>query len=148
MKNILGNEDGLAMVIALLFVTVLGVLAAIITGVATTEKNTSFNDQTYTRTFYSADAGGEAAVNWLRFQNGPPDLLDEGKNVHIPTGYDSLAYDSKYKYGVVYERKRLRPGWSTNYKDFEYSITSDGATIRKSEAQIEVDAMRLFKEGY
>jgi hypothetical protein len=151
MKSTLSNESGFAMVVALSFVLGLGLLAVIVMVVSSTEKNTAFNDYTYTRSFYAADAGGEAAINWLRIQGSPPGMLDPEKHVHLPTGYDNLNQykdDHKFKFDITYVRKRLRPGWSVEYKDFEYAIESDGASVADAESEVEVNALRLFKEGY
>lgn len=151
MRSTLSNESGFAMVVALAFVFGLGLLAVIVMAVSSTEKNTAFNDYTYTRSFYAADAGGEAAVNWLRIQGSPPGLIDVNKHVHLPSGYENLntyKSDHQYKFDITYIRKRLRPGWSVEYKDFEYEIESDGASVRDAESEVEVNALRLFKEGY
>jgi hypothetical protein len=148
MKWLPKNEDGYAMVMALSFVTALALLAAIIVGVATTEKQTTANETTHTRAFYSADAGGEAAINWLRFQNTPPAKLDNDGHVFVPTGYTPLSYKDDYRYDVQYQGKRWRPGWSHEYKDFQYEIESDGSSTQNSEASVEVQALRLYREGY
>jgi len=151
MRTILSNESGFAMIIAMAFVLGLALLAAIIMAVSSTEKNTSFNEYSYTRSFYAADAGGEAAINWLRIQGSPPGFLDSDQHVYVPTGYDDLDtynQDHKYKYELTYLRKRPRAGWSTEYKDFEYEIESDGSSVSDAQTEVEVNALRLFKEGY
>jgi hypothetical protein len=148
MRASFANNKGIAMVVALAFIFGLSVIATIIVAVATSEKKSAFNDYTYSRSFYSADAGGEAAINWLRIQNSPPGLLDTLKHVYVPSGYSSIASDHKYKHDVRYIRKKLRPGWSHHYKDFEYTINAEGASVQDSESQVEVQALRLFKEGY
>jgi Tfp pilus assembly protein PilX len=148
MKHELSNDRGFAMVIALTFLTGLAVVAVIIVAVATMEKRTAFNEYTYTRSFYSADAGSEAAVNWLRFLSSPPGFLDPSKTVYVPAGYTTITPEAKYKYNVTYLRKRHRAGWSKEYLDYEYRVDSDGTSVQDSESQVEVQALRLFKEGY
>ena len=148
MKTALSNNQGFALVVALSFITALSLLAAIIVAVSTLEKRTSFTDYTHSRAFYSADAGGEAAINWLRIRGTPPGLLDAQKHVYVPTGYDTLSTDHLYRHDITYIRKRLRPGWSHEYKDFEYTIDSQGSSVLASESELEVRALRLFKEGY
>lgn len=148
MKRILANNEGYAMVVALSFITGLALLATIIVAVATSEKKTSFNDFTYSRSFYSADAGGEAAINWLRLQTSPP-IKDNVNNVFVPTGFDTLTADHKYKHNVAYTRKRPRAGWDfKQYKDFEYKVEADGSSVQQSEAEVELQVLRLFREGY
>ena len=112
MRSTLNNESGFAMVVALSFVLGLGLLAVIVMAVSSSEKTTAFNEYTYTRSFYAADAGGEAAINWLRIQGSPPGLLDGNNHVHLPSGYANLNNykdDHKYKFDITYLRKRLRP---------------------------------------
>lgn len=148
MKRPIGNNKGYAMVITLAFITALGLLAAIIVGVASTEKQTTFNETTHTQAFYSADAGGEAAINWLRFQDSPPPDLDGNGHVFVPTGYTPLSTKTDYRYDIEYQGKQWRPGWSHEWKDFRYQIESDGASSQSSEAKVEVQALRLYREGY
>lgn len=148
MKRLLANNTGYAMVITLAFITALGLLAAIIISVATTEKQTTFNETTHAQAFYSADAGGEAAINWLRFQNTPPPEVDNAAHVYVPTGYTALTSNNDYRYDIAYQGKQYRPGWSHHYKDFRYQIESDGASTQNSEAAVEVQALRLYREGY
>lgn len=148
MKRLVENNSGYAMVITLAFITALGLLAAIIIGVATSEKQTTFNETTHTQAFYSADAGGEAAINWLRFQNSPPPQLDTNGHVFVPTGFTPLTTKNDYRYDIEYQGKQFRPGWSQEYKDFRYQIESDGASSQNSEASVEVRALRLYREGY
>lgn len=148
MRSIITNDKGIAMVVALSVITGLALLGVIVIAVATSEKRTAFNEYTHTRSFYAADAGGEMAINWLRIQNTPPNMVDAQKHVSVPTGYDTLSADHLYKYDITFVRKRLRPGWSLEYKDFEYMIESDGASVAESESAIELQTRRLFKEGY
>lgn len=148
MRSLLRNENGYAMVITLAFLMALSLLAVIIVNVATSEKQTTFNETTHTQAFYAADAGGEAAINWLRFQNSPPPQLDNNGHVFVPTGYTSLSTKNDYRYDVQYKGKTWRPGWSSQYKDFIYQIDSNGASSRDSESSVEVQALRLYREGY
>lgn len=148
MRSIISNEKGMAMVVALSVIMGLALLGVIVIAVATSEKRTAFNDYTHTRSFYAADAGGEMAINWLRIQDNPPNLLDAQKRVFVPAGYDSLADEELYKYGITFIRKRVRPGWSLEYKDFEYRIEAQGASVAESQSEIELQTRRLFKEGY
>ena len=148
MKHTLTNNRGFAMVMAVAFIAGLSLLAVIVVAVATSEKKTEFAEYTHSRAFYSADAAGEGAINWLRFQGSPPVLLDVAKNVYVATGYTPLSGDHDYKYDIQFLRKRIRPGWSLEYKDFEYLVDADGASVQDGEAEVEIQALRLYKEGY
>jgi hypothetical protein len=148
MHSLMKDERGNAMVIALAFITILALLAAVVANVATSEKKTTFNETMHAQAFYSADAGGEAAINWIRFQARPPLQLDNEGTVFAPAGYSRLQDKDQYKYGVQYEGKQFRPGWSHEYKDFRYEVESDGASAARSAAEIEVNVLRLYREGY
>jgi hypothetical protein len=148
MRKVISNDSGYAMVIALSFLTVLALLAVIVISVATSEKKTAFNEGTQARAFYSADGGGEVSINWLRIQNSPPSMIDGVRHVFVAGGYQPLAANDQYDNNVTYIRKRLRPGWDIAYKDFEYTIDSEGSSIAHSQAEVELRALRLFKEGY
>jgi hypothetical protein len=142
------DERGSALVLALVALGGLALLAIIVVSVATSGKWTEFREYTHTRAFYSADAGGEAALNWIRFQDTPPAILDGESNVFVAGSYTPLSGDHEYKYNVQFARKRFRPGWSVEYKDYEYLIKADGASAQQSESVIELRAMRLYQEGY
>ncbi|MCX5801049.1 MAG: hypothetical protein NTX17_06645 [Candidatus Eisenbacteria bacterium] len=148
MKHSLSNNKGIAMVTALAFITCLALLAAIIIAVAISEKKITSNEYAHGRSFYSADAAGEAAINWLRAQSSPPGIVDEDDHVFVPVGYSNLSQDHRYQFRITYLRKTTRPGWGAEYKDFEYNIEAVGASSQESESQIVVQASRLFKEGY
>lgn len=142
------DERGSAMVLALGVLAVLALLSIVVVMIASSEKWTESGEYAHSRAFYSADAAGEAGLNWVRAQGRPPSILDANRSVYLSGGYTPLSSDHNYKYDVRYLRKHFRPGWSLEYKDYEYAIEADGASARQSEAAIEVRATRLFKEGY
>jgi len=136
------------MVVMLVFITCMALLAVIIVSVSITEKKTILNEYTSMRSFNSADAGTEAAVNWLRIRPFPPDMVDANRHVFVPQDYTELSDDHKYQFEITYDRKRIRPGWGTQYKDFEYDIVGMGESRQGSESEVALHAQRLFKEGY
>ena len=148
MVDRLGNERGSALVMTLAALGGLLMLAVIVVAVAASGKWTHFRQYTHSRAFYSADAGGEAALNWIRFQETPPPIIDGASNVFLAGSYTPLSNEHDYKYDVQFARKRHRPGWSLEYKDYEYLIKANGASAEQSEAAIELRAMRLYVEGY
>lgn len=148
MKLLLRDNRGIAMVMTLVIITCLALLAVVIVSVSILEKKTTFNEYTSMRSFYSADAGSEAAVNWLVLQSYPPDMVDTDKHVFVPADFSELSTDHKYQFEITYIRKKIRPGWSPQYKDFEYVIIAEGESVQESESEISLHARRLFKEGY
>ncbi len=141
-------ERGSAMILTLAVVAGLALLAMIVVSIATSAKWTEFAEYTHSRAFYSADAAGEAAINWIRFQPSPPAIIDGQNHVFVAGGATVLSANHSYQYDVQFVRKRFREGWSLDYKDYEYLIDADGASAQQSEAAIEVRVTRLFKEGY
>lgn len=142
------NNEGYAMVLALVFITALALLAGIIVAVSTSEKQTAFNDYTYSRAFYSADAGGEAAINWLLLSTSKPDLLDTLNTVFVPAGYDTLSNDHLYKHNITEVGQAHRAGWGTEWYDFEYEVESEGSSVAQASSDLELHVLRLYREGY
>ena len=142
------HERGSAMLMALGVLTILALLALVVVTVVTREKRTAFSEYTNTRSFYSADAASEAGVNWLRNQFSPPDIVDASSHVIVNTSYTTLGGPNRYKYNVAYVRKRFRPGWSTEYKDYEYRVDASGASADQSSSAVTLSATHLYREGY
>ena len=142
------NERGAAMVLAIGAIAVLAVLAVVVVAIVIAEKKTSLSDYSGSRSFYSADAATEAGVNWIRKQNIPAQFVDGNNNVVVATAFTTLSSDHGYKYDIQFVRKRVRSGWSVEYKDYEYRITATGASVQGSQSAVEVGATRLYREGY
>ena len=64
------------MVTTLLVVLILSVLAVGVAWIAGSEKKTSFAEAVHVRSVFAADAGGEAAINFIRMSDAPPTILD------------------------------------------------------------------------
>jgi hypothetical protein len=136
------------MVLALGILAVLAVLAIIVVSLASSDRWSASSEYTNTRAFYSADAASEAGLNWIRMRSAPPPLLDADRNVFVAGSFTALSSDHRYRANVRFVRKRFRPGWSTEYKDYEYDVEATGASARQSQADVDVRATRLFREGY
>lgn len=142
------NERGSALVLVIGVLAVLAVLAAIAVTIVTSEKRTAASEYSNSRSFYSADAASEAGVNWIHRQASPAMLVDTLNHVTTSTTYTALTNDHRYRYDVTYIRKRFRPGWSVDYKDYEYTVDARGTSAQQSEAAVQVTATRLYHEGY
>jgi Tfp pilus assembly protein PilX len=142
------DERGSAMVMALGALAVLALIAIVVMAVVISEKRTSFSDYTGARSFYSADAASEAGVNWLRHAYSPAAVVDTSSHVYVASTYTTIDTQSGYKFDVTYIRKRYRPGWSVEYKDYEYRVDASGQSAQQAAAGIEVRATRLYREGY
>ncbi len=148
MKNLTGSERGFALISALAFLAILAAIATVSIWVAGSEKKVTFNEQTHQSAFFAADAGGEAGINWIRTQSAPPGILGAGNVVYNQPGYTTLDENQQYNFSMTYLRKRPRPGWSIEYKDFDYELLSNGTSVQNSWSQLELMLSRLFKEGY
>lgn len=142
------DERGAAMVLVLGVLAALAVLALVVTRIVTSEKRTESAEYSNNRAFYSADAAGEAGVAWIRRQGHPPSLVDTLSHVSVSTAFTSLSDDNRYKYDVRYVRTRFRPGWSLEYRNYEYVVEASGASAQQAESAVELGATRTFKEGY
>jgi Tfp pilus assembly protein PilX len=136
------------MVLVLGVLATLAVLAMVVMSIVVTEKRTQFTEYSNDRSFYSADAAGEAGVAWIRRQASPPPLVDTLSHVSVSNAYTALSSDHQYKYDVKFMRKKFRPGWSVEYKDYEFLVEAKGASAQQAESAVELGAARLFREGY
>ena len=148
MTRSLSNERGAALVLVLGVLGVLAVLALVVMRLVMSEKRTQFTDYANNRSFYSADAAGEAGLAWIRQQPSAPSLVDSLSHVSVSNAYTALSNDHLYKYDVQFVSKKFRPGWSLEYKDYEYLIQASGMSAQQSESAVELGAMKMFREGY
>lgn len=148
MQNADVNREGFAMVTTLLVVLILSVLAVGVVWMATSEKKTSFAEGVHVASVFAADAGGEAAINFVRVSDSPPSIVDFGSGSVRNQGKTVLEGTSSYSYSTFYLGKSPKPGWGIDYLDFDYRIGSRGAASQKGDSGVEVVVSRLFKQGY
>jgi hypothetical protein len=142
------NREGFAMVTTLLVVLILSVLAVGVAWIASSEKKTTFAESVHVRSVYSADAGGEAAINFLRMSDIPPVVQDFGTRLVRSQGTTGLAGSQTYDYDAFFMQKRPKPGWGMDYLDYDYRVASHGTASRLGESGVELVVSRLYKEGY
>jgi Tfp pilus assembly protein PilX len=142
------DERGSAMVMALGALAVLAVIAIVVVAVVVSEKRTSLSDYTSVRSFYSADAASEGGVNWLSHEYTPASVVDSTNHVYVASVYTTIGAQNGYKFNVTYITKRYRSGWSVEYKDYQYRVDASGQSAQQATAAIELDATRLYREGY
>ncbi len=142
------GRDGFAMVAALLVVLVLSVLAVAAVWLASSEKKTTLAEATHMSSVFSADAGGEAAINFVRVSNAPPQILDFNTMAVRAQASTAIEGTQDYAYSVNFTRKRAKPGWGTEYLDYDYNIGARGESGREGRSDVAVVVSRLFREGY
>jgi Tfp pilus assembly protein PilX len=148
MHERVSNERGVAMVLVLGVLAALAVLAMVVLVIVVSEKRTSSAEYSNDRSFYSADAAGEAGIAWIRRLPSPPSLVDTLGRVSVAQGYRTLSQNHRYKYDVKFVGKQVRPGWSVEYTDYEYEVQASGTSAPQAEAAVELKATRMFREGY
>lgn len=142
------GREGFALVTTVLVVLILSVLAVAVAFIASAEKKTSFAEGVHVSSVFSADAGGEAAINFLRTSPTPPRIVDFADNTVRDQGTTALHGSQSFDYDTQFLTKRLKPGWGMDYLDYDYQIGSRGTASIKGESAVNVVASRLFKEGY
>jgi Tfp pilus assembly protein PilX len=144
----LRNRDGFALVTSLLVVVVLSLLAVAAVMLSNTEKRTTLAERVHNEAVFSADAGGETAINFLRLSDAPPQIIDFAHNT-VRTESDQVVEGAqRYDYDCRYTRKRPRPGWSVEYLDYDYRVMTNGEAAAGGRSDLELVASRLFREGY
>jgi hypothetical protein len=142
------GREGFAMVTALLVVLVLSVLAVGAAWLATSEKKTTLAEATHLRSVFAADAGGEAAINFVRTSNQPPQILDFGTMAVRSQPTTNVEGSQQFNYDVNFTRRAPKPGWGPEYQDFDYRVAAMGRASRTGVSGVDVVVSRLFKVGY
>ncbi len=142
------DREGFALVTSLLIILVLSLLAVAAVILSSTEKRTSFAESVHASAVFSADAGGEAAIHFLRMSDSPPQILEFGQFTVASQNNSSLLGYQAYDFDCFYVRKRAKPGWGVNYLDYDYRVASSGRAAAQGRSDVDLVASRLFREGY
>lgn len=143
------DREGFALVTTLLVVLVLSVLAVGAAWLASSERKTSFAEGTHVRAVLSADAGGEAAINFIRLSDTPPPPTDWITQQVSDQATTALQGSQTYGYSCFQDRVTYRAGWDPEvYRDYYYNIQAQGAASAQANSEVVVNASKLFKAGY
>lgn len=142
------DREGFALVTTVLIVLVLSVIAVGAAWIANSEKKASFYEGVHISSLFAADAGGEAAINYIRTSDTPPQIADFSDNTVYTVGETDLIDSQSFVYNAQFLSKRMKPGWGMSYLDYDYSLASRGNASREGVSEIELVVSRLFKEGY
>ncbi len=142
------DREGFAMVTTILVVLILSVLAVGVAWIASSEKKTTFAEAVHMQSVFSADAGGEAGINFLRMSDTPPPIIDFSTRLVRSQGSTTLQGSQTFEYEAFFLQKRLKPGWGLDYLDYDYLIASEGAASRTGESGVDLVASRLYMQGY
>jgi len=142
------NREGFALVTTLLMVLVLSVLAVGLVWMASSEKKVSFAEQVHIASQFSADAGGEAGINFVRLEESPPRIIDFATRTVRNQGETNVSGSQNYDYDAFYLDKSPRPGWGVDYLNYNYQINSTGSAATNGRSDVQLVVGRLYREGY
>ena len=142
------GRDGFALVTTLLIILVLGVIALGAAWLASGERKVSHAESVHSRALFAADSGAEAAINFIRLTDDPPPITDFTDLTVRDQATTPVEAGQRYAYNCRFQRKRPRPGWGTEYVDYDYAVTANGAAGSDGQSAVQIVASRLFREGY
>ena len=142
------DREGFALVTTLLIILVMSVIAVGAIWLASSEKRISFAESVHISSVFSADAGTEAAINFLRFENSPPQIFDFGDMTVHSVGETDIHGSQRYEYDCHFLTKRFKPGWGTAFLDYDYRVAAHGEASIEGQSGVDLVASRLFREGY
>ncbi len=172
-KYFFKNEDGSAIILALLILMVVTVLGISAINTSTIEIQIAANDKNYKRDFYVAEAGWKIAADWLEkmatnpskintsedvsttdiqeinnvknFGGGGTDVFNNTFLADTEDGTVSYANTSiPYWYNINELTLSIVPGSGPDYKKFTYFIRSKANRTQ----EIEVRLSKVYKIGY
>jgi len=141
-------REGFALATTLLIILVLGIIALGAAWLATTEHKTVHAESVHLRALTAADAGSEAAINFIRLVDDPPTITNFADRTVRQQGTTAIEGTNTYDYGMRFARKRPRPGWGVEYLDYDYAVTARGQASVQGQSGVQLVASRLFREGY
>ncbi len=141
------NREGFAMVTTLLMVLVLAVLAVGVVWMASSEKKTTSAEQVHISSLFSADAGGEAGINFIRLSATPPRVTTFSDSTVNVQGETSITGTQTYDYRCKFLKKSGRNGWQMEYLNYNYQINSNGHAGASGESGVQLMVSRLYREG-
>ena len=142
------RRDGFALVTSLLVVIILSLLAVAAVVLSTTEKRTTFADSVHDTAVFAADAGGEAAINFLRLCDRPPRYVDDVTRLVRTISDEPLIDTQEYDYACFVNGWGNPAGWDQNYISLVYRVASNGRASIQGNSDVQLVASRLFRKGY
>jgi Tfp pilus assembly protein PilX len=146
------GREGFATAVTLLIILVLAIIGLGAAWLATTEKKTSFAESVHLSALYSADSGGESAINYLRLVQAPPAYSGTNRTVRA---LNQTVLEGSQSYDFTCNLCNNNPlpamspavGWGSEYRYFNYRVTADGWASREGRSAVRLLASRLFRVG-
>jgi hypothetical protein len=145
-RSIMGNERGVALVVAVLVMitaTFLGIAAVMTSNI---EVRISGNQRISEKAFYAADAGIDNGLAWLVNNVGTTPPADAELPTMDETKYDfDPGYYNRYRITDLQATAPPPPGWEmTMFERRYYRVNSIGRGPANASKEIEVIASRVF----
>ncbi len=160
-KSRISEEKGAAMVISLMVLVILSLLgsAAIIT--TTTQVQIAANQKQSKIAFYAAESGWQRTAQWLDRQVSiiTTDMTDQEIAEDLICGNDpecvstetsvpvSSDDDINFSAKITYNGWGNAPGYSTDFKRFNYKIESTGRGHNNASSRVTVNVEKVFYNG-
>jgi Tfp pilus assembly protein PilX len=151
------NERGATVVIVLLVSVVLALFGVVSLMTSRTEVLIVGNDKLYRQAFYTAESGWQVAANWL--VSVYPGITDARSTKDVAKYLSGDAGDARewlpmsdnanleYAFDMQFVQAVNTPGYSTDFKRFEYRVETTGRWEGKAEAQIRIGAGKVYYVG-
>ena len=156
-NTVLTNENGSALVFAIMILVLLTLISIFTSNSSTNEVRISTNQRFNQMAFFAAESGWQVAVNRLDLAF-PPVTTDSGLDMSSGqvalssskySNPDSFAFGSTTGYSVTaqFEGTAYAPGYSTDFKQYIYGITSTGTGPANSQCQVTIRSRKIVYVG-
>lgn len=151
------QETGATVVIAMLVSVVLALLGTVALMTSRTEVLIVGNDKTHRQAFYTAESGWQVAANWLvsvfpgiTDSRATPDVAKQlsGDPDDARTWLDLPQNPNlQYALAIQFVRAVNTPGYSTDFKRFDYTVDTTGRWEGKAESKVRIGAGKVYYMG-
>ena len=156
----LGNEEGFALVVAMLLLLALTAMGSAALMTTSVESKIAGADLLMKQTFYSADAGATQALHWLSGKSSAPGTVSasvdtvksagdsDSSNDKNGVNYDGALAATNYRYAIHYGSSALVAGSSTQYREFYYDVDSEADAVRSTNSEVEALMSKVYRIEY
>jgi len=155
--SILKSQEGATIVFALMILALLTVIGIAATKTSEIELQISRNEKYHRIAFYTAESGGQVAVNWLDDQypeiSANRGLDASGGNIDFTSAKynnsDTISLsNSTYSADVTFMGAQGNvPGYSTEFRRYTYQIDSTGTGPASARSELTVTAGKIVYVG-
>jgi Tfp pilus assembly protein PilX len=156
-RMMVAQETGATVVIALLVSVVLALLGTVALMTSRTEVLIVGNDKLHRQAFYTAESGWQVAANWLA--SVFPGITDSRSTSDVAKQLSGDPDDARtwlelpqnpnlqYALAIQFVQAVNTPGYSTEFKRFDYTVDTTGRWQGKAEAKVRIGAGKVYYMG-